>query len=196
VSSGKPEKTHGVSTRTAVLAGVGVVGILLSAAFAGTTLISSLQMNAALRKCGRAFVGPTHSPFLWYSPGAADTIKRLGGRDAARRRLAGYLRLPDRLATRKSDAVFVLGYCGPGVVDEILRMKNSSYPAVRSEVAFVLGRLGSRSPEVLSALEQLGRDKDENVHLMAKASIDHLQDPMTNFLEETGVTWGASEPAP
>ena len=196
MSEEKPEKTSGASTRTAVLAAIGVVGLLLGAAFAGTTLIPALQMNAALRKCGRAFVGPANSPFLWYSPGAADTIKRLGGRDAAGRKLAGYLRLPDRFATRKSDAVFVLGYCGPGVADEILRMKDSSDPAVRSEVAFVLGRLGSRSSEVLPALEQLGRDKDENVHLMAKASLDHLQDPMTHLLEETGVTWGASELAP
>jgi len=183
-ADGTAEMRTGLSTRGAVLAGVGVVAILALALFTGFWLVPFLQIRSLLKQRvvvrngwnwtrfgeypGYSEYGSTTWPLL-----PAETIKRLGGPERAARRLRTYLRMPRWAAPNKVEAVYLLGDCGEEAVPILIealgdppwaRSKSADIvrdiPGAREIAADALRRIGPAAEEAVPALMRLLRDKD------------------------------------
>lgn len=102
-------------------------------------------------------------------------VTRLGGERAAGWRLALYLRLPDRWASRKIEAVRMLGNIGPpaagsvGTLCGVLR--SSGDGEIRRKAAWAVGRIGPAARSAVPALEEALADGDGNVRDAALSAL-------------------------
>lgn len=168
-------KSTGLSTRGAVLAGVGVVVILVLALFAGVVLVPFLQTRAVLRS-GR------------------NVVERLGGPERAAERLISYLRWPDWAAPDKDEAVDCLALCGDAAARPLFRAINEPNPAMRRRAASALGgqvlrgtwtdrgrthelvaRSGVNPTDAVPVLEQALRDEDASVRAEAAKALEKIR---------------------
>jgi len=132
-------------------------------------------------------------------------IERLGGQLRCCRRLRAYLRLPDWVATRKRDAVFLLASCGDRalpalrealkVSDKNVRLMaiyalcvqgKTAVPAlcnvlddpdadIRRSAAWALGKIGTGAGSAIPVLKRCLEDEDESVRAAAAEALKKIR---------------------
>jgi HEAT repeat protein len=99
-----------------------------------------------------------------HRPRALTAVKDLGGPASALSKLRLYMKLPERLAPRKSIAVYLLGFCGEGSLPEVVRAVKGGYPASGFEGT-------QRKICAVIALGEIGPGAVEHTHLMVRHAI-------------------------
>jgi len=99
----------------------------------------------------------------------AQAVERLGGKDAAARKLAIYLRMPERIAPFRGEAVFVLAATGEAGIPAMIR--NIGHPSMEVSSA-VLWRMCQGHPSARLAIPRLmGVAQGADTHLALSAII-------------------------
>jgi len=101
-------------------------------------------------------------------------IAELGGPERAARRLTGYLRLPDRLASRRAVAAYELGLCERRAVPALLGCLSDPNPDVRAMAAVGLELAEATPEEAVPGLAGLLRDANANVQCNAAQALAGL----------------------
>jgi hypothetical protein len=87
----------------------GMLAFLGLAVVTGSVVVPALQTQAVLDRAGSGQLG------------SAGAVRELGGEREALRRLGTYLRMPEWLARRKTDAASLMCSCGPGATEALVR---------------------------------------------------------------------------
>jgi HEAT repeat protein len=103
-------------------------------------------------------------------------LRRLGGPEAAAKKLAIYYRMPDQLAPEKYVAVRMMSCCGehalPGMV---LALKDPHWKARKSAAAEIALVGGSGAERTAPALAALLKDPDARVQEVAVAALRRIR---------------------
>jgi HEAT repeats len=115
------------------------------------------QTHAALRSCDQGQVS------------LAQGVDRLGGPEAATRRLSYYVQLPDCVASRRSTAVRMLGNCGSDAIPVLLELGRTRDG--RAEVARALMDIGAPAVDPLIATLSGSETHAQEMAMFALAGI-------------------------
>lgn len=193
-----PEKRSGPSTRSIVLWGVGML-LGLGLAVPGTYVF--LAVRDARRELGplsvrkwslavgdsrhpgrvyrsisyscRAFL-PDPEQAILQEEWPRESKTALGGEAAAVRKLRVYLAMPEKLAPKREEAVYVLSSCGPRAVPLLTGLLEDSDAEIRCIAAWALGKIGPEAASALPVLERLRNDPDEDTRFAAEQAISEI----------------------
>lgn len=157
-----PEKPAGASTRTAVLATVGIAVILGLALFIVVWVVPVWHAHSALCSHLRGDIGEN------------EVVGQLGGQTRACRKLSLYLRCPDCVAKKKYMAAYLLQHCGDDGVPALRKALHDDEWFVRRCAALALGEIG---PGARAAEPELGRalrDPEPGVRVHAVWALGQL----------------------
>ena len=159
----------------------------LAAWFAGAVVVPARQAHKVLsdiraeKETGVGF-SRQHFPIVKFihwriagSPASVEMRDRLcadlGGKTEAAKKLGTYMALPDWLAPRRLEAIYVLSNCGQAGVEPLIRQLTSTAPDTRCAAAWALGEIGPDSAGAITILERLVSDPDKDTVLAAKGAL-------------------------
>ena len=119
-------------------------------------------------RCELFFPDPEQA-LIQEEPRESKTV--LGGEAAAVRKLRVYLAMPEKLAPKRMEAVYVLSSCGSRAVPLLAGLLGDSDAEIRCIAAWALGKIGPEAVKALPELERLAADPDEEVQIIAEMAI-------------------------
>ncbi len=166
--AGREAAGSGLSTRTIVMWGAGsllFLGLVFFCAHFYVTFRETREV-VGMMVFGRGYQmsgppNPVPRPQAGLLPEAA--VRRLGGGEKAAARLSLYLRMPDRMAPDKFNALFLLGLCGKPAVPALARVLEREDKRLRLMAASLLGKVGPDAAGAVPALAAALGDEDDDV---------------------------------
>lgn len=123
-------------------------GILLALGlvwFTGSLAVPAWQVRSAIREA--------RPETEFYKPAYEPLVRRLGGPEAAARKLGVYVSLPEKLASEKAVAIRALGACGPRAVPRLEGVLLRGGDDARRDAACALRWIGRDAAGAIPSLE-------------------------------------------
>jgi len=158
------------SRKLYVLWGVALTLLLATGAFCWLVVVPILEARSAVQHFKCAARCSSMRRHYNYEPSEIHKhVTELGGRRKALAKLAGYVWLPDWMEPERTQAVLLMGGCGPEAVPVLLEL-SYQFP-IQDEVAYALRDIGQ--PAVTPLAEALS-SKDATVRFVALDAVFHL----------------------